>query len=129
AIIYPGVKIWYPRNLEMKAYSCLGPGVICYSMDKVVLEPYALVSQNAHLCCGTHDVDDPNFQLFARPIKIETKAWVAADAFVGPGVIIGEGAVLGARAVAFRDLCPWTIYIGNPAKAVRRRNAPTPTKI
>jgi putative colanic acid biosynthesis acetyltransferase WcaF len=46
---------------------------------------------------------------------------VAAEAFVGPGVRVGEGAVLGARAVAFHDLDPWTVYAGNPAQIIRKR--------
>ena len=50
AKIYPGVAIWTPRNLEMQDYSCLGAGVVCYAMDRVTMEPYALVSQRAHLC-------------------------------------------------------------------------------
>ncbi|MGH6957429.1 MAG: hypothetical protein ACREEW_12265, partial [Caulobacteraceae bacterium] len=60
-------------------------------------------------------------QLVARPIEIGPRAWIAAEAFVGPGVTVGEGAVLGARGVAMRDLEPWTIYAGNPATPLRRR--------
>lgn len=121
AKIYPSVRIWYPKNLEMGAYSCLAPEVNCYSMAPVTLEAYALVSQGAYLCAGTHDVDDRQFQLVVKPIVIEANAWVAAEAFVGPGVTIGRNAVLGARGVAFKDLEPDTIYIGNPAKPLRRR--------
>ena len=66
-------------------------------------------------------MDDPAFQLIAKPIKLEPHSWVAADAFVGPGVVVGEGAVLGARAVAFSDLEPWTLYVGNPAQKRRLR--------
>jgi putative colanic acid biosynthesis acetyltransferase WcaF len=57
----------------------------------------------------------------ARPITIGAEAWIAAEAFVGPGVQVGEGAVLGARAAAFRDLEPWTVYSGNPAMPLRPR--------
>lgn len=121
AKIYPGVEVWYPRNLRMSPYSCLGRGVVCYSMARVMLEPYALVSQRAHLCCGTHDLDDLDFQLKAKPICIGRNAWVAAEAFVGPGVTLAEGAVLGARGCSFRDLDSWAVYVGNPAHKVRER--------
>lgn len=123
AKVYPGVQVWYPPHLEMGPYACIGPGVICYSMAPVKLDAYALVSQRAHLCAGTHDVDDPDFQLVTKPIHLQANAWVAAEAFVGPGVTVGEGAVLGARAVTFKNLEPWTIYIGSPAKAVRARHS------
>jgi putative colanic acid biosynthesis acetyltransferase WcaF len=102
-------------------HSTLGPGAICYCIAPVTLGPFALVSQRAHLCTGTHDVDDPHFQLVARPITIGPRAWVAAESFVGPGVTLGEGAVLGARGVAMRDLVPWTIHAGNPARELRKR--------
>lgn len=121
ADIYSSAQIWLPSNLELGEFTNLGPAANVYCMDKITLEAYASVSQRAHLCAGTHDIDDPHFQLVTRPIVIGKNAWVAAEAFVGPGVRIGEGAVLGARAVTFTDLDSDTVYIGNPAKAVRRR--------
>ena len=121
ANIYGGVRIWMPRNLTLDDHACLGPGVDCYCMDQITLGAHALVSQNAFLCGGTHDVDDPDFPLRVGPIVVGPHAWVAARAMVGPGVSLGEGAVLGGGAVTFRDLEPWTVYTGNPATALRRR--------
>jgi putative colanic acid biosynthesis acetyltransferase WcaF len=123
ARIYGSSRIWYPPNLEMGAYSVLGWNTICYCQDKITLKDFANVAQWSHLCAGTHDIDDPGFQLITKPILIERHAWIAADAFVGPGVTLGEGSVLGARGVAFKDLEPWTVYAGNPAKIVRKRSA------
>lgn len=105
----------------MADHSVLGPGVNCYCMAPLLVGRYAVVSQGAHLCGGTHDVDDPYFQLVTKPIEIGAFAWIAAEAFVGPGVRVGEGAVLGARAVAMKDLEPWSVYIGNPAQFLRYR--------
>lgn len=121
ARIYPSVRIWYPRNLEMAAHAALGPEVNCYCMARIILGPYALVSQRATLCAGTHDIDDPHFQLIVRPIVIEECAWVAAEAFVGPGVTIEEGAVLGARGVAMKSIPSGMVYAGNPARPLRQR--------
>lgn len=121
ANVYASCRIWYPANLEMGDYACLGPRSIVYSMAPVTLGAYALVSQGAQLCAGTHDVEDAHFQLQTRPIRIGARAWIAADAFVGPGVSVGDGAVLGARGCAMRDLNAWTIYTGNPAAPLRPR--------
>jgi len=122
AVINAGVRVWSPQNLEMAEYSCLGPGVICYSMAPISLGPYALVSQRAHLCAGTHDITDSYFQLQAFPIHIGEKAWVAAEAFVGPGVTIGARTVLGARGVTFKSLPPDEVYAGNPARFIKPRH-------
>jgi putative colanic acid biosynthesis acetyltransferase WcaF len=119
--VYGTVRIWYPPNLQMARFAALGPGVDCYSMEKIEIGAYAVVSQRTFLCTGTHDTSDPNFQISSHAIRIGAQAWVAAEAFVGPGVTVGEGAVLGARGAAFVDLEPWTIYQGNPATAKRTR--------
>lgn len=121
ANVYGSVKVWYPPNLKMGPYSTMGPGVICYSMDRIEIGSYAVISQRAHLCCGTHDINNPDFQLYSRPIKIEPHAWICAEAFVGPGVIIGEGAVLSARGATFSDLDNWSVWRGNPAVRVKDR--------
>lgn len=59
-------------------------------------------------------------QTFA-PIVIEDQVWIAADAFIGPGIRIGQGAVVGARASVFKNVAPWTVVGGNPAKRIKRR--------
>ena len=59
--------------------------------------------------------------LLQSPITLKDNSWVAAEAFVGPGVTIGEGAVVGARAAVFRNVEPWNVVGGNPAKFIKRR--------
>jgi putative colanic acid biosynthesis acetyltransferase WcaF len=114
-------RVWYPANLHMEDHVLIAERVICYNQAPISFEAYALVSQGAHLCAGSHDIDDHHFQLVAKPITIGRRAWIAAEAFVGPGVTVGEGAVLGARGCAFRDLEPWTVYVGNPARSIKLR--------
>jgi putative colanic acid biosynthesis acetyltransferase WcaF len=119
--IYGSARIWYPPNLTMDRFAALGPSVQCYSMGAVTLGAYSVVSQRAFLCTGTHDIHHADFQIGARPICIGANAWIAAEAFVGPGVSIGDGAVLSARGAAFRNLDAWTVYQGNPALPLRSR--------
>ncbi len=121
ANVYSSCRIWHPARLIMGPYSTLGPRVTCYNQAEVTLEAFAIVSQDATLCAGTHDYNDPEFQLITRPITLQAHSWVAAEAFVGPGVCVGTFAVLGARGVAMRDLAPHTIFSGNPAVAIKKR--------
>lgn len=121
AYIYPNVKVWAPWNLSMARHATLGPGVTVYNIAKVSLDAKAVVSQQAHLCTGTHDHRDPAFPLYARPIHIGRRAWICASAFVGPGVTVGDGAVLAACGVAFKELTAWTVYRGNPVMPISQR--------
>lgn len=122
ARVYGSTRIWYPPNLRMDAHAVMGPRVNCYCMAPVTLGEKAIVSQGAHLCGGTHDIADRDFQLVIKPITVERGAWVAAEAFVGPGVVVGEFAVVGARAVVLRNAEPYGVYVGNPAQLVKQRS-------
>jgi putative colanic acid biosynthesis acetyltransferase WcaF len=121
ASVYSDVRIWAPWNLRMADYATLGREVVCYNIAPVTLGRKAVVSQGAYLCTGSHDYRDPIFPLTARAITICQRAWVCAEAIVGPGVVIADGAILGLGAVATHDLARWTIYTGNPAVAVKQR--------
>jgi putative colanic acid biosynthesis acetyltransferase WcaF len=81
----------------------------------------AVVSQYSYLCSASHDYEAPDLPLITAPIVVGARAWVAADAFVGKGVIVGEGAVVGARASVFKNVEPWTVVGGNPARSIKKR--------
>lgn len=119
--VYNTAVVYLPWNLTVGAWSAVGEGALIYNLGPVTLGERVTVSQRAHLCAGTHDYRKPDLPLLKPPIVVENQAWICADAFVGPGVRIGEGAVVGARAVAVRDVEPWTIVAGNPAAFIKRR--------
>lgn len=121
ADVRASARIWFPRHLTMGDSSVLAGGVTCYNMATVTIGEGTVVSQGAHLCCGSHELEDPHFQLVAKPIRIGRHCWIAAEAFVGPGVTVGDRAVLGARSVAFADLEAGGVYVGNPARKIRER--------
>jgi galactoside O-acetyltransferase len=53
------------------------------------------------------------------PILIDSKVWIGFDVTILKGVIIGEGAVVGAKSVVTKNVEPWTVVAGNPAKVVK----------
>ncbi|VVD32656.1 LbetaH domain-containing protein [Paraburkholderia dioscoreae] len=122
AHIYPRVRIWAPWNLSVGALAGVANGVTLYSMERIVLGERCVISQGAHLCTGSHDFNDPMFQLTAEPISIGRDAWICAEAFVCPGVAVADGVVVGARSVVTRSLREsWTVYAGMPAKKIATR--------
>lgn len=121
AHVYSSVKIWAPWNLEIGAYSCLAPYVDCYNTDLIQIGDHSTISQKSYLCASSHDITNRFHPLITAPIVIEDQVWIAADAFVGMGTRIKQGAVVGARACVFKDVDPWTVVGGNPAKPIKKR--------
>ncbi|MCU0598379.1 MAG: hypothetical protein MUE70_03850 [Desulfobacterales bacterium] len=119
--IYNSAVIYMPWNLEIGDWSAIGEHACVYNLGKIAIGEKVTISQRAHLCAGTHDYTDPSMPLLKPPVEIRDQAWVAADAFVGPGVVIGQGAVVGARAVAVKDVEPWSVVAGNPAVVIKKR--------
>jgi len=121
AHVYPGVRVWAPWNLEVGEEAGIASGVTLYSQARITIGRRAVVSQGSHLCTGTHDYARRGHPLVTKPIRVGDHAWVAAEAFLLPGVAVGEGTVIGARSVVTHDMPDWTICAGNPCRALRKR--------
>jgi putative colanic acid biosynthesis acetyltransferase WcaF len=111
----------HPWLLEVGEWSSIGPRVQVYNLGPVKVGRHASVSQDVTLCAGTHDHRHPGLPLVRSPITIGDGAWVAAQAFVGPGVTVGRNAVVAARTVVVKDVPPDVVVGGNPAKVIGPR--------
>ncbi len=120
--IYPSTRIYMPWNVELGDLTALGEDTFIYSLGKVTLGRNVTVSYRAHLCAGTHDLNDPALPLLKPPITLDEGVWVGTDAFIGPGVCVGKFAVVGARAVVIKDVVQLQVVAGNPAKCVGLRS-------
>lgn len=56
-----------------------------------------------------------------QPITVEDNVWIGARAIILPGRTLGEGSIIGAGAVVTKDVAPYTVVGGNPARLIRRR--------
>ena len=117
------VRVEIPWHLSLGDDVIVGDGVILYALGPITVGPRTMLSQHAHLCAGSHDYRYPEFPLLRPPITVGTDCWVAADAFVGPGVTIGDRAIVGARSAVFKDVPAGVIVGGNPARVINRREA------
>lgn len=120
-LVRPSVKITYPWKISLGDHCWVGDNVNLYSLGPITINKNAVVSQECYLCTGDHDHTDPAFTIRAKPITIGEEAWVAAGAFIAPGVSIGKAAVVGARSVVFTDMPAGMICRGSPCIPVRPR--------
>ena len=114
-------RIWAPWNLELGDWVAISEECDIYNVEKIVIGARSTVSRGAFLCCAGHDIESPIMELTCSPITIGHDAWIAARAIVLPGVSIGDGAVVAAGAVVTKDVEPWTVIGGNPAKFIKKR--------
>lgn len=115
------VKIYAPFNLTIEHGVSIGEGCDIYNLGRIRLNARCVLSRDVLLCGGGHDLCKLNSPLIVGDIQIGREAFIGARAIIMHGVTIGEGAVVGAGAVVTKDVEPWTVVGGNPAKFIKRR--------
>jgi putative colanic acid biosynthesis acetyltransferase WcaF len=115
------VRCNYPWKVTIGDHAWIGEEAWLYALDRIEIGSHAVISQQAYLCTGSHDIADPHFGLKTAPIRIGHGAWVALGATVMRGVTVGDGAVIGARAVAHKDMPAWTVCAGDPCTPIKPR--------
>lgn len=118
--VYPTARISMPWNIEIGDQSAVGDRAILYALGPITIGARTTISQGAHLCAGTHDLTRRDRPLLTPSIEIGSEVWIAADAFVGPGVRFGDRGIAGARAVVVKDVVAGSTVVGNPAKPTRK---------
>lgn len=121
-LIRPSARIVYPWKLTIGDNSWVGDYAELYTLGNIVIGRDAVVSQYAYLCTGSHDHRSVSFDITAKEIVVEDEAWVAAGAFVHPGVRIARGSVISARAVLRHNTEPLGVYAGDPAQRIATRH-------
>ena len=120
-LIRPTAVVTYPWKVSIGDWSWIGDDVTLYSLGDIIIGDNVVVSQNSYICSGSHDFRSPAFDIFSRPVHIESEVWLATDVFVSPGVRIMHGAVVRTRSLVLNDLPEMMLCAGHPAKPIRAR--------
>lgn len=83
------------------------------------------IGQNVTISGLNHNYEDPSKTISEQgvstmPIKIENDVWIGANSVVLPGVQIGNHSVIGAGSIINKDIPPYSVAVGNPARIVKR---------
>ena len=115
------MEVWMPSRLFMGSNVWIDRNVYLYNVERITIGDNAIISDSAYICTASHDISKRDFPLTSAPVFIGAGAWVSAHAKILPGVKIGEGAVVGAGSIVTKDVPPWTVVAGNPAKVIKTR--------
>lgn len=92
---------------------------------QIIIEDNVAIGSGVHCYVNNHVFDNINIPIIdqgyypAMPVRICSGAWIGACAMILPGVTIGKNAVVGAGAIVTKNVEPYTVAVGNPARKIK----------
>lgn len=117
-----GTRIIRPERISIGSNCIIGFDCFLGGEAGIQIGNNVNIASFGVLLGGYHDVNSPTFEAILHPIIIEDYVWIATRVTVLGGVRIGRGAVIAAGAVVTKDVPPYSIYGGVPAKKIGERN-------
>lgn len=122
---YMGGKSIISRDIKAGAYVYIGPRCIIY--PKVNIGDYTLLANDVSIIGGDHKFDQPGIPIIfsgrdnLKHTEIGKDVWIGAYVKIMAGVTIGDGTIVALGSIVTKDLEPYSIYGGIPAKKIKDR--------
>lgn len=117
------------NNIEIGSHVWIGEKFYAKGEGGIKIGSGTIISRNVEIWTSNHNYDSldlvtiPYDKRFVyKPVCIEENVWIGSRVIILPGVTIGEGAVIGAGAVVTKDIPPYAVVGGNPARVLKYRN-------
>lgn len=121
AVLYSGFKISNASKIEVGASSVIGHNVTLDGRAGIDIGENVNISSEVMIWTKQHDYNDPNFKIVGGKVIIEDFVWISARAIILPCVKIGKGAVVAAGSVVTKNIPPYSIVAGVPARIIGKR--------
>jgi len=115
-------EFYAPERITIGRYCTIGDSSFLDGRSGLMIGDCVNFGSHVSIYTRQHDVDSPDFAEVGAPVTIGDYAWVSSHSIVLPGVTIGEGAVVAAGSVVTKDVAPYTLVGGNPARYIRDRS-------
>jgi acetyltransferase-like isoleucine patch superfamily enzyme len=119
--IHTLARFYNPANISLGKDTIIGEGAVLDGRDTLRIGNHVDFASEVMVYNAQHDVNDPAFKASQAPVVIEDYVFIGPRAIILPGVTIGKGAVVAAGAVVTKDVKPFEIVGGVPAKAIGER--------
>ena len=124
--IHMGAKFYEPSGITIGEDSIIGEGVVLDGRDTLTIGDHVDFASEVMVYNAEHDINSETFQAVSGPVKIGDYVFIGPRAIILPGVTIGKGAIVGAGAVVTKDVAPFTVVGGVPAKVIGERKLKDP---
>lgn len=121
-MFYPGFTIRNPKGLTIEDGVNIGPKCLLDARKGLTIHKNAVIAYEAIIWSLNHDYNDIHFCGKGAPTEIGAYAWICSRSIILPGVKIGEGAIVASGAIVTKDVPPYTIVGGVPAKIIGKRD-------
>lgn len=130
-IYYPGVWICSGRHLVVGDDVDFAKDVLVGTDGGVTIGDRCLIGFRTQILAGNHRIPPVGQRIFnaghdRKPVRIGHDVWIGGNCMILAGTTIGEGAVVGAGSVVTRDVPPYAIVAGVPARLIRMREGAGP---
>ncbi len=118
---YQGFHIRNPRGIRIGSGTSIGPKVLLDGRKGLTIGKSVVIAYDAIIWTLNHDYNDVHFCGKGAPVIIGDYAWICCRSIILPGISIGEGAIVASGAIVVKDVPPYTIVAGIPAKVIGKR--------
>jgi len=126
SFVGPGSRIWAQRSVEIGDYVLIAHLVDIHDSNAHSLNEETRRQETINLFEKRRAVDWSKVE--SEPVRIEDDVWIGLKSSILKGVTIGRGAVIAAGAVVTRDVPPYVLVAGNPARVIRELNKVEPVE-
>ena len=124
--LHTGLRVFDPRGIRVGEGTIIGYATFIDGRNQVTIGDHTDIASEVMIYSQEHDLSSPTFRAVGKPVKIGNYVFIGPRAIILPGVAIGDGAAVAAGAVVTKDVDPFTIVGGVPAKIIGERELKNP---
>ena len=121
SFLFRRTELLFPKGLHIGDHSTIGWFTLLDARGGIIIGNNVTVASYCKMITGSHDINSSNFEASFLPIEIGDYAWICTGATICQDVKIGEGAVVAAGAVVVKDVEPYAVVAGVPARKIGTR--------
>jgi len=119
--LHMGIRFYDPRNISVGNDTIIGEGTVLDGREKLMVGNHVDIASEVMIYNSKHDIENEYFLPVSSPVTIEDYVFIGPRSIILPGVKIGKGAIVAAAAVVTKDVPPFAIVAGVPAKIIGER--------